>query len=325
MNFLSALPAEISLSIIDNLEWDDRRNFSYCSKFCYNFFLPIRFASVTLNRFSIPLFQDGGACELGRDSIHSIRCEYNLSEESRRNWRHRMMNLHEKLRKDNDSPKMRKDFLAQDVENLITEIRDSIAVLNLFPNVRELCIAYQVPPCMDKNIFAAILRELSLELYHNLQHLDLQCYKELTKFYSRQRDDIGFRGIYRQLSIEARAFIGQKIENDDIKDLITKLTPTLHSLTRAEITLNTSMVPLSDTKFFEQSAFYYVPFSLAPNLENLCIRVGGIEEPRYKVDDGLDDELLGIFGGIKCLKVVKWLMGAQKPQINTYNYGYEGR
>ncbi|RVD80170.1 uncharacterized protein DFL_008076 [Arthrobotrys flagrans] len=278
-------PAELNILIIKGLGRNDLYSLSRCSRLCYLLCFPLRFdaSTITLTEESIKLFQDGGICEEYRDGIRSVHFS--------KPW------VWEKVAAGNKYYQPAADC-GISAEQIITRLRVWTNTLNLFPNTRELYVSYIIPPAVENNIYTAIFSSIATQPFYNaLESLEFQIYKD---------KDIGcppdsdvhpqYEDTFSELSLENQEFLGTKIANDEIDELIRTKALKLSSLTEARISVNGLRTPLITSKStsWEGSTFYYIPLTLAPNLQHLQIETMKESEDRTKPSNP-NDSLLEIF------------------------------
>ncbi|KAK6363724.1 hypothetical protein TWF730_001142 [Orbilia blumenaviensis] len=267
------IPLEIRFLILNDLAVTWKKNFSRCSKHCYNMAFPLRFKdkNIIINQKTATLFEDDGLCASGCYFLRAVCFD--------REWG-RAKDVLDRVGPDGDP------------NALISHLRVSTETIGLFQCLRNLHISYVIPSLIENNIYAAILNGITGRRFcGTLRRLEFQVYKipggqgSWSKFKSYQQ-------IYSTLSAENQEFLGEEITSDMIGKVVGAKIPTLPLLKAAVISANGIATPLADpgSKFLELSAFYYLPFTAAPNLRTLdvsttetskgsCIFDNGEKEP----------------------------------------------
>ncbi|KAK6516131.1 hypothetical protein TWF506_006041 [Arthrobotrys conoides] len=247
-------PAELNILILKDLSRKDLYSLSRCSKLCYLLCFPRRFdaGTITLTDGSIRLFQDGGLFEQYRTTIRSIHFSKTVT-----------------------GTQFRPLGTDQEVSEAITQIRIWMDALSLFPKIQELHVSYTIPAVMEKNVYTAVMSAITAQsFYKDLECLEFHIHKDTETSYSSDSATLDlYEDIFTILSPENQTFLGPKIPDDAIDELIKAKVPELPSLTSARISVDGLRSPLINLKTTscEGSLFYYIPLTRAPNLEYLWV------------------------------------------------------
>ncbi|KAK6527200.1 hypothetical protein TWF281_010390 [Arthrobotrys megalospora] len=150
--------------------------------------------------------------------------------------------------------------------------------LTRFPNLRELCIYYAIPSVAENNTYFAVLKRIAHHgNFEHLEHLDFQIIKFPESDEKKEKPEPSelYKELYSKLSPLNQQFLGPKIPDDKMEQLVRSNLPELPNLTSFKTSSNCISGPMvhPQSPYYQRTGFYYLPITeqVAPQVETLCI------------------------------------------------------